>query len=136
MSAFSFEYEHAHREGVRFLWNLQPAAIVGQDHVEAVELTSYESTGQPMTLPADLLVLSIGQASHAGFLKDIQLDRGRIVIDRFTGQTSNPKFFAGGDCTNGGREVVDAVAEGKRAGIAMAAWLAGRQPVAKEPAHA
>jgi glutamate synthase (NADPH/NADH) small chain len=81
-------------------------------------------------------VLSIGQASHAGFLKDIQLDRGRIVIDRFTGQTSNPKFFAGGDCTNGGREVVDAVAEGKRAGIAMAAWLGGRQPVAKEPAHA
>lgn len=136
MSAFSFEYEHAHREGVRFLWNLQPAAIVGQDHVEAVELTPYESTGQPMTLPTDLLVLSIGQASHAGFLKDIQLDRGRIVIDRFTRQTSNPKFFAGGDCTNGGREVVDAVAEGKRAGIAMAAWLGGRQPVAKEPAHA
>ena len=33
------------------------------------------------------------------------------------------KFFAGGDCTNGGREVVDAVADGKRAGIGIAAWL-------------
>jgi glutamate synthase (NADPH/NADH) small chain len=32
----------------------------------------------------------------------------------------NPKCYAGGDCVNGGREVVDAVADGKRAGIAMA----------------
>ena len=53
----------------------------------------------------------------------VQLERGRILIDRATGQTSNPKFFAGGDCTNGGREVVDAVADGKRAGIGIAAWL-------------
>ena len=47
----------------------------------------------------------------------------RILIDRATGQTSNPKYFAGGDCTNGGREVVDAVADGKRAGIGIVAWL-------------
>jgi glutamate synthase (NADPH/NADH) small chain len=45
------------------------------------------------------------------------------VIDRATGQTSHAKFFSGGDCTNGGREVVDAVADGKRAGIGIAAWL-------------
>jgi NADPH-dependent glutamate synthase beta subunit-like oxidoreductase len=31
-----------------------------------------------------------------------------------------PKYFAGGDCVNGGREVVDAVADGKRAAIAIA----------------
>jgi glutamate synthase (NADPH/NADH) small chain len=45
------------------------------------------------------------------------------LIDRATGQTSDPKYFAGGDCVNGGREVVDAVADGKRAGIGIAAWL-------------
>jgi dihydropyrimidine dehydrogenase (NAD+) subunit PreT len=74
-------------------------------------------------------VLSIGQGTHANFLSEyecapaIQLERGFIVIDRITGQTSHPRFFAGGDCTNGGREVVDAVADGKRAGIGIAAWL-------------
>ena len=57
----------------------------------------------------------------------MKLERGRILIDRATGQTSNPKYFAGGDCTNGGREVVDAVADGKRAGTAMAAWLLSPQ---------
>jgi glutamate synthase (NADPH/NADH) small chain len=88
--------------------------------------------GSEFSLETDLVVLSIGQGTHAGFLAEsgaknakIELERGRIVIDRVTGQTSHPKFFAGGDCTNGGREVVDAVADGKRAGIGIAAWLEG-----------
>jgi dihydropyrimidine dehydrogenase (NAD+) subunit PreT len=117
MSAFSFEYEHAQLEGVKFLWNTQPTRILGAQAVEAIELTG------PVTLPIDLLVLAIGQAAHTGVAENVQVERGRILIDRATGQTSNPKYFSGGDCTNGGREVVDAVADGKRAGIGIAAWL-------------
>src|SRR5580658_9911122 len=117
MSAFSFEYEHARLEGVKFLWHVQPTRFLGSNAVEAVELTG------SITLPADLVVLAIGQETQPSLSEKVQLDRGRIVIDRASGQTSNPKFFAGGDCINGGREVVDAVADGKRAGIGIAAWL-------------
>jgi dihydropyrimidine dehydrogenase (NAD+) subunit PreT len=139
MSAFAFEYEHAKSEGVKFLWHVQPTGIRGDKTVEGLELTKLISMDdgsiapQPASkflLATDLIVLSIGQATHTGFLSEsgngqvkVQLERGRILIDRATGQTSNPKFFAGGDCTNGGREVVDAVADGKRAGIGIAAWL-------------
>jgi dihydropyrimidine dehydrogenase (NAD+) subunit PreT len=139
MSAFSFEYEHARSEGVKFLWHVQPVRIQGNKTVEKIELTKLVATeegslipesGSEFSLEADLVVLSIGQGTHTGFLSiadtrnaTVQLERGRILIDRATGQTSNPKFFAGGDCTNGGREVVDAVADGKRAGIGIAAWL-------------
>ena len=142
MSAFDFEYEHARAEGVRFLWYMQPVGIkrsLLHHAVEGIELQSLQTGNDgsllpvhesEMTLPVDCIVLSIGQATHADFLaRDIhtepklQMERGRILIERATGQTSNPRYFAGGDCTNGGREVVDAVAEGKRAGIAMAAWL-------------
>jgi dihydropyrimidine dehydrogenase (NAD+) subunit PreT len=139
MSAFEFEYAHAKDEGVRFLWHVQPVRIHGDKAVDGVELMKLIATedgsiipeaGSEFVLAADLVVLSIGQTTHAGFLSEndgsgakIQLERGRILIDRLTGQTSNPKFFAGGDCTNGGREVVDAVADGKRAGIGIAAWL-------------
>ena len=123
MSAFTFEYEHARREGVRFLWNLRPASILGAEKVEAVELTPFDNPGQPVSLETDLLILAVGQTTHTHFLEGIQLDRGRIVIDRATGQTSKANFFAGGDCTNGGREVVDAVADGKRAGLGMVAFL-------------
>jgi glutamate synthase (NADPH/NADH) small chain len=139
MSAFSFEYEHARDEGVKFLWHVQPVRIHGDKSVERIELTKLVAAedgslipqpGSEFSLDADLVVLSIGQGTHAGFLAEangrrakIEVERGRVVIDRATGQTSNPKFFAGGDCTNGGREVVDAVADGKRAGIGIAAWL-------------
>ena len=139
MSAFAFEYEHAKNEGVQFLWHVQPTRIHGDKSVGGLELIKLVSTedssivsqnGSEFVLEADLIVLSIGQATHTDFLSGrkseaakIQLERGRILIDRATGQTSYPTFFAGGDCTNGGREVVDAVADGKRAGIGIAAWL-------------
>jgi dihydropyrimidine dehydrogenase (NAD+) subunit PreT len=137
MSAFPFEYEHAKQEGVKFLWHVQAAGLQGADKVQGVELVRLEATedgslvpraGENFTLPVDLVVLAIGQATHAEFLGQawIKLERGRVVIDRTTGQTSNPKYFAGGDCVNGGREVVDAVADGKRAGIGIAAWLEGQ----------
>ena len=51
---------------------------------------------------------------------------GCIVIDRATGRTTNARYFAGGDCVNGGREVVDAVADGKRAALAMLRHGGGR----------
>src|SRR5271168_1643946 len=116
MSAFTFEYEHAKNEGVKFLWQVQPTGIRGTRAVEGIELTKLESTedglivpqeGSEFVLEADLIVLSIGQATHSDFLSEfssksrkIRRERGRIVIDRATGQTSDPKFFAGGDCTN------------------------------------
>ncbi len=143
MSAFAFEYEHARQEGVRFLWDVTPVKVVGEKKVEALELARLESAEDGSLVPkaehhilmeVDLVVLAIGQSTHAEFVSaaagknagKVRLERGRILIDRETGQTSNPKFFAGGDCTNGGREVVDAVADGKRAGIGIAAWLAAK----------
>lgn len=122
MSAFPFEYDHARHEGVKFLWHTQPTQILGATKVEAIEL-SHKDSGLHR-LPVDLVVLAIGQATHAGGLREgLELERGRIFIERATGQTSLPNYFAGGDCTNGGREVVDAVADGKRAGIGIAASL-------------
>jgi dihydropyrimidine dehydrogenase (NAD+) subunit PreT len=133
MSAFTFEYEHARLEGVKFVWHVQPTRILGGESVEGLELIRLAASadgsivpqpGSEFSLAVDLIVLAIGQGTHSSIFADkVKLERGRIAIDRATGQTSDPKFFAGGDCTNGGREVVDAVADGKRAGIGIAAWL-------------
>jgi dihydropyrimidine dehydrogenase (NAD+) subunit PreT len=140
MSAFGFEYEHAKQEGVQFLWNVTPVGLSGEGRVEAIELAEMEVSadgslvmveGEGISLPVDLVVLAIGQGTHTEFLGGgkVKLERGRVVVDRATGQTSCAKYFAGGDCTNGGREVVDAVADGKRAGVAMAAWLMAQEGV-------
>jgi glutamate synthase (NADPH/NADH) small chain len=74
----------------------------------------------------DLVIPAIGQARLAELLEDtrgISAKNGLVVVDRPTGRTTNPRYFAGGDCINGGREVVDAVADGKRAALAMAAQI-------------
>ena len=134
MSAFTFEYDHAKHEGVQFRWHVAPLAVEGASHVEALQLQHLTPAADGSLTPADLppysirvdqVILAIGQSTHTGFLaqSQLQLERGRILIDRATGQTTNPKFFAGGDCTNGGREVVDAVADGKRAASGIIAQL-------------
>jgi dihydropyrimidine dehydrogenase (NAD+) subunit PreT len=141
MSAFAFEYEHAKQEGVRFHWHKAVTAMEGTGRVERIRVTHLEpaedgsivpTPKSEFTVQVGLVVLAIGQAMHTDFLRKdtaaeakVKMERGRIVINRATGQTTNPRYFAGGDCTNGGREVVDAVADGKRAGVAMAAWLGG-----------
>jgi glutamate synthase (NADPH/NADH) small chain len=73
-----------------------------------------------------MVIPAIGQLALLELLRAcrvVQADGGRVVVDRATGQTSNPKYFAGGDCVNGGREVVDAVADGKRTALAVAKLL-------------
>ena len=136
MSAFAFEYAHAKQEGVRFLWHVQPVAIEGEGRAERLRLQQMKTTadgslvgviGSEFALAVDLVVLAIGQSTHTDWLPaSVRRERGRVVIDRATGQTSDARFFAGGDCSNGGREVVDAVADGKRAALGIRAFLAAR----------
>ena len=131
MSAFDFEYEHAKQEGVQFLWRRQPAAIGRSEHgrllLETVQVR--EAGGKLEVIPdsqsaiaCDLVVPAIGQSPLTQLLQElrgVEVRDGKIVADRATGQTGNPRYYAGGDCVNGGREVVDAVAGGKRAALAI-----------------
>jgi len=75
---------------------------------ESGRLTGIEciriSNSEVFTIPCDLVIPAIGQSKTSELLASV---------------AGNPKFFAGGDLTNGGREVVDAVADGKRAALAI-----------------
>jgi glutamate synthase (NADPH/NADH) small chain len=82
--------------------------------------------GSYFEFPCDMVMPALGQSRFLGLLEStrgIEVKGGVIAVDRPTGRTANPKYFAGGDCVNGGREVVDAVADGKRAALAMARAL-------------
>jgi glutamate synthase (NADPH/NADH) small chain len=91
--------------------------------------------GSEFTIECDVVIPAIGQSPLLELLssaRGVAMEHGRVVIDRETGQTTNPKYFAGGDCVNGGREVVDAVADGKRAAHGIAASLGVFDPGGKE----
>jgi dihydropyrimidine dehydrogenase (NAD+) subunit PreT len=131
ISAFDFEYEHAKQEGVQFLWRHQPLAIHPGKHgrmlldtvlVQQVDRTLSPILNSQYSIECDMVVPAIGQSPLSQLMQElrhIEVRNGRIVADRTTGQTGNPRYFAGGDCVNGGREVVDAVADGKRAALAI-----------------
>ena len=133
MPAFPFEYDRSKVEGVRFHWMAQPVAIVEQNGRAAgvrflrTRLGDPDSKGRrtPEPVPdseyevaCDMVIPALGQSRLTSTLQ-LEMDGGGIAVDRPTGRTSNPKYYAGGDCVNGGREVVDAVADGKRAALGM-----------------
>ena len=147
MPAFLFEYEHSKLEGVQFCFQAQPVAIrpsapdpsrVGALECVRVALGAPDASGrrkpQPIAgskvwIECDMVIPALGQSRFLEFLRScrgIEVREGTVVVDPPTGRTSNPRYYAGGDCVNGGREVVDAVAEGKRAGLGMVSWLEAR----------
>ena len=66
-----------------------------------------------------MVIKAIGQETKSSFLgtiPELTLDEeGCVIVDKNTFQTANPKIFAGGDCINGGKEVVNAAYDGKHA---------------------
>jgi len=125
MSGYDHEMNGARKEGVRLVPSAQPTAVV-RDSAGAVQALRVARTegGAPVAgterdLPCDLVAVAIGQSklrSVARQFPGVQLDaRGCIVADPHTGATGHPKVFSGGDCVNGGKEVVNAVADGRNA---------------------
>lgn len=122
MSGYAHELDHARKDGVRLLENRQPVAVVREgDKVVGVKVVpTQDGKGQPgpeELVPADLVAVAIGQARATQVAKafsGVGLDgKGRVVVDPATHRTGNEKVWSGGDCVNGGKEVVNAVAEAK-----------------------
>lgn len=130
MSGYAHEWEVAKTDGVRPLWRTLPLEFKGSGQVQSMRITRVDTKKKPIAgseseIPVDLVLLAIGQAKLGELvsgLSGIKVDKGRIVVDA-TGATGRPGYFAGGDCANGGKEVVNAAAEGKLAAEAIDAYL-------------
>jgi len=135
MSAYEFEYDLAKGVGVKGWFNVQPKAILGENgavsgvqfiRTEVVDGKLTEIAGSEFEEPCDMVIRATGQEKQRNWLSQInglELDaRGCIVVDE-SFQTTNPKYFAGGDAVNGGAEVVNGAFEGKVAANGIASWL-------------
>lgn len=126
MSGYQHEWEAARLEGARALWQAVPVEFIGRDRLERVRYVRVNDDKRPilgteLEIDAELALIAIGQAKLGDLvaaLPGIRVERGRVLVDR-DGFTGRAKFYAGGDCANGGMEVVNASAEGKRAARAM-----------------
>jgi dihydropyrimidine dehydrogenase (NAD+) subunit PreT len=141
MPAFRKEVQEAREEGVHFYWLTAPQRFIGEHRVKAVEcihmrLGEPDGSGRPrpepvsgteFVLAVDTVIKAIGQQARTNFLEGIpslELEGGLIKVRPETGQTSNRKYFAGGDCINGGATVVQAIRDGKVAARGIHRYLA------------
>ncbi len=121
MPGYRHELEGARKYGVRLLERLTPTEVIRENsRVKAFRVTSTAS-GAITDYPCDWVVVAIGQEKHAVKLSsEIEADdKGRLVVDPRTRRTGHSKVYAGGDCINGGKEVVNAAADGREAAFAM-----------------
>jgi len=138
------EVANAKEEGVEFLFNRQPVAIIGEQGVTGVKVVQTRLgradargrrypeivPGTEDTLAADAVVIAFGfQPSPAPWFDDvgIRTDRqGRVAASptsAFAHQTSHPKIFAGGDMVRGSDLVVTAIFEGRQAAEGILEYL-------------
>ncbi len=131
MPGYAHEWHAARVESVWARWQTQPVGFRGEGgRLAAIECVSLDGKKQPIAgtehaIDCQLALLAIGQSKLGTLLGDLdglELDRGRLVVDERRA-TGRPGWFAGGDCINGGKEVVNAVADGRDAALAIHAWL-------------
>ncbi len=138
------EVKNAKEEGVKFLFNRQPIAIVGEDRVEGVKVVETRLgepdargrrspepiPGSEEIIPAEAVLIAFGfRPSPAPWFERFEIatdSQGRVVAPaqaQFKHQTSNPKIFAGGDMVRGSDLVVTAIFEGRTAAEGILDYL-------------
>jgi ferredoxin len=134
------EFEEARREGVVFVTRRGPQRFLGDGKLEAVELRGvlavFDENGRfapryddedVTRIECDACILAIGQQPDLSFLRpEDRIERtpgGTIRVDPETLATSAPGIFAGGDVAFGPRNLIEAVANGKRAARSIHEYL-------------
>lgn len=131
MSGYAHEWDAAKKEGVVAAWRTQPIGFEAEGgRVTGVRCVRLDDDKQPVdgsehVLPADRVYLAIGQSKLGDLvagLDGVATEWGRVLVDSQQA-TGRPGVYAGGDCANGGKEVVNGVAEGRDAAEAIHDYL-------------
>ena len=132
------ELNIAKLDGCRVLWLAAPKEVLGEQGkvtqlvCSVMQLSTPDAggrrapapTGETFVLEADMVIKAAGQMPFESLVGSSHIDHsnGKIVIDGGTA-TNIKGVFAGGDCVNGGKEVVDAVQAGKDGAAAILKYL-------------
>ncbi len=137
------EFEEAQREGIVFHPQRGPKRFIGDNgKVKAIEFIGVKRTydengrfnpeydpGYSEVFETDSIILAIGQQTDLSFIKPadgIELTPGKLIkIHPETLATTAPGIFAGGDVAFGPRNIIDAVANGKRSALSIDEHLRG-----------
>jgi dihydropyrimidine dehydrogenase (NAD+) subunit PreT len=143
MPANDFEFRLAKNDGIVFHFLTSPIEILGNKSVDTIKciknkLGEADEQGRrkPIPIPesefeihVDMVIYALGQQPKLEFINSIpnlKIESNKVLVNTITYQTSNPKVFAGGDCINGGKEVVNAAYDGKQAAHGIDNFLSNK----------
>ena len=133
MPAIEEETRAAKDEGAKFVFLAAPHRVIGdvKGNVKAIEIVKtrlgeYDSSGRRKPIATDEIqrfdcdsvIFAIGETVDLDFCRASGLvlkESGTIDVNRFTLETSRPRFYAGGDLVTGASNVSNAMAYGKQA---------------------
>ena len=133
MPAIEEETRAASEEGAKFVFLAAPHRVIGdaKGNVKAIEIVKtrlgeYDSSGRRKPIATDEIqrfdcdsvIFAIGETVDLDFARASGLvlkESGTIEVNRFTLETSRPRFYAGGDLVTGASNVSNAMAYGKQA---------------------
>ena len=142
MPVTEVEYDEAVAEGIHFNFLASPTRIESKDgratgmKCTHMSLSQPDASGRrkPVPIPdsefsvdTDTIIAAVGQAPDLSFLpSDSALERTSwetLVVDDNRLSTNVPGIFAGGDFVSGPGMVIEAIAAGRRAAIAIDKYL-------------
>jgi len=142
MPVTEVEYDEAVAENIQFNFLVSPTRVESSNWratgLQCIRMTLGEPDAsgrrRPVPIPgseffveADTVIAAVGQAPDLSFLpSDSALERTRwetLVVDSNRLCTNIPGIFAGGDFVTGPGMVVEAIAAGRRAAIAIDKYL-------------
>ncbi|MEE8398498.1 MAG: FAD-dependent oxidoreductase [Desulfobacterales bacterium] len=153
MPAFDWEIGDTEKEGIHIHPSLSPQEFTSKNGAKVNGITFkrvsstwtdsdgvyhwslMEGQGGDYSVEADSVVVAVGQMTDPGKLVENLLDtneKGAIVVNQLTGQSSVAGIFAAGDIANTGRTVTDAMAAGRRAALSIDQFLSGEPIVPKD----
>ncbi len=132
------ELDIARLDGCSFIWLVAPKEIISENNqVKQLVCTKMKlgepdtsgrkspvATSETITIDVDMVIKAAGQIPFETLIKEEGLTNksGKITLNSTSG-TNLTGVFAGGDCVNGGKEVVNAVQEGKDAAKNILTYL-------------
>jgi NADPH-dependent glutamate synthase beta subunit-like oxidoreductase len=130
MPAHPVELEQAEAEGITVRW-LSTISQVDADSITVETMRLDDSgfpqpTGELQSLPADAVVLAVGQDTDLRLLDtidDVKIHHGLIDVDPATLATGHPGMYAGGDIVDDQHTVTAAIGHGRRAAAAIDGYL-------------
>ena len=138
MPCTEVELDIAKLDGCKVIWLAAPKEVKGINgkvnelicsimklgEPDAGSRRSPVDTGETFSLQVDMLIKAAGQMPFETLVKNNSIGNksGKIIIGQNC-ETNIKGVYAGGDCVNGGKEVVDAAQAGKDGAVAILAYF-------------